>query len=138
MKTVKKIRGVTKSVDERDQYLTRFPEGMRQALTALADENGRSINAEIVAALETHLRRKDRLTSLELRMESLDRSWRNVQQLLFEIAAAADRGPRNPQIDEAIGRFANAAIDRKATAESDPGNAEIERVFSELKATMKK
>ncbi|EAQ35768.1 hypothetical protein NB311A_05108 [Nitrobacter sp. Nb-311A] len=35
-----------------DQYIVRFPEGMRDALKAEAEQNGRSLNAEIVARLE--------------------------------------------------------------------------------------
>jgi hypothetical protein len=112
MKTVKKIRAGAKSGDDRDQYLMRFPEGMRQALTALADENGRSINAEIVAALEVHLRRKDRLSSLEIRMNSLESAWHRFQLQIIEIFSKAER-------------------ERDSRTSADE---EAERIFSELKA----
>ena len=39
----------------KDQYMLRFPEGMRDRLKALAAENGRSLNAEIVHRLEQSL-----------------------------------------------------------------------------------
>ncbi len=35
-----------------DQYIVRFPEGMRDALKRRAAENNRSLNAEIIARLE--------------------------------------------------------------------------------------
>lgn len=34
-----------------DQYNLRFPEGMRDRIKAAADANGRTMNAEIIAAL---------------------------------------------------------------------------------------
>ncbi len=38
-----------------DQYMMRFPDGMRDTLHDLAKQNGRSINSEIIVALEKHL-----------------------------------------------------------------------------------
>lgn len=35
-----------------DQYMVRFPEGLRGRIKAKAEENGRSMNSEIVARLE--------------------------------------------------------------------------------------
>lgn len=35
-----------------DQYTVRFPDGLRDRIKAAADENNRSMNAEIVATLE--------------------------------------------------------------------------------------
>jgi plasmid stability protein len=37
-----------------DQFIVRFPEGMREALADLAARNGRSMNAEIIHALALH------------------------------------------------------------------------------------
>lgn len=37
-----------------DQYIVRLPDGMRARIKAAADANARSMNAEIVAALERH------------------------------------------------------------------------------------
>lgn len=48
-----------------DQYVVRFPEGMRDAIARLAESNGRSINTEIIAAIEQHLRGPSRLDALE-------------------------------------------------------------------------
>jgi plasmid stability protein len=38
-----------------DQYMLRFPDGMRDELKKLAAENGRSLNAEIIQRLERTL-----------------------------------------------------------------------------------
>jgi hypothetical protein len=35
-----------------DQYMVRFPDGMREKIKAAADSSGRTMNAEIVATLE--------------------------------------------------------------------------------------
>lgn len=35
-----------------DQYMVRFPEGMRDRIKAAAETNGRSMNSEIIARLE--------------------------------------------------------------------------------------
>lgn len=48
-----------------DQFMLRLPDGMRDTLAKLADANGRSMNAEIIAALEQHLSGLDRLSAVE-------------------------------------------------------------------------
>jgi hypothetical protein len=47
-----------------DQYLLRLPEGVRDAVANLAEENGRSINTEILAAIEKHLEGAGRMTEM--------------------------------------------------------------------------
>ncbi|MCF3642911.1 Arc family DNA-binding protein [Rhizobium sp. TRM95111] len=39
----------------KDQYMLRFPDGMRDRLKATAEQNGRSMNAEIITRLEASL-----------------------------------------------------------------------------------
>lgn len=41
--------------DKQDQYMLRFPDGMRDELKRLAAENNRSMNAEIISRLEATL-----------------------------------------------------------------------------------
>lgn len=41
--------------DKADQFVVRLPPGMRDALKQLAETNRRSMNAEVLAALEMHL-----------------------------------------------------------------------------------
>jgi hypothetical protein len=50
-----------------DKYIVRFPKGMRSKMAKLAAANGRSMNAEIVTALEKHLEHDDKLASLTKR-----------------------------------------------------------------------
>lgn len=38
-----------------DKFMLRFPDGMRDAMHKLSERNGRSINSEIIVALEKHL-----------------------------------------------------------------------------------
>lgn len=42
-----------------DRYIIRFPDGMRERIKELAEKNGRSMNAEIIARLEESLGHKD-------------------------------------------------------------------------------
>ncbi|AWC21406.1 Mnt [Aminobacter sp. MSH1] len=45
-----------------DQYIVRFPDGMRDRLKSAAEANNRSLNAEIVARLDTSLADEDYLS----------------------------------------------------------------------------
>lgn len=38
-----------------DQFVVRFPEGLRDKIKDLADKSGRSMNAEILVALQQHI-----------------------------------------------------------------------------------
>jgi hypothetical protein len=40
---------------KQDQYIVRLPEGMRDRIKAKAAANHRSMNAELIAAIEAHL-----------------------------------------------------------------------------------
>jgi predicted DNA-binding protein len=71
-----------------DQYMLRFPEGMRAKLAKLANANGRSMNAEIIDAIEKHLEGADRMTRLwdffekhRENIEAIDRVWGAVEDL---------------------------------------------------------
>jgi predicted DNA-binding protein len=58
-KTVKKI-----ATKDADQYMLRLPPGLRDQVARRAAENGRSMNTEIIDAIEKHLRDADRVTKL--------------------------------------------------------------------------
>jgi predicted HicB family RNase H-like nuclease len=57
--TVKKI-----AAKDADQYMLRLPPGLRDRVARRAADNGRSMNTEIVEAIEHHLTRADRVTQL--------------------------------------------------------------------------
>lgn len=60
-----KAKKQVESVHDRDRIIVRLPDGMRDRIAALAESNGRSMTAEVVAALEQHLRGPSRLDALE-------------------------------------------------------------------------
>jgi predicted DNA-binding protein len=54
------------------QYMLRLPDGLREHIKRRAALNGRSLNTEIVDAIERHLERGDRLDELERRLAKLE------------------------------------------------------------------
>jgi hypothetical protein len=56
-----------------DQYMLRLPHGLREQIKQRANENGRSINTEILAAIESHLEGCNRLDEFERRLAKLER-----------------------------------------------------------------
>lgn len=74
-----------------DKYVVRFPEGMRDELKALAAENGRSLNAEIVLRLRESIDvEKDDGEDIGPHFIRLD------DELFARIKAAAKRMNRSP------------------------------------------
>jgi predicted DNA-binding protein len=57
MRVIKKI-----AAKDADQYMLRLPPGLRDRVAHRAAENGRSMNTEIVEAIEKHLEGADRMT----------------------------------------------------------------------------
>ena len=47
-----------------DQFVLRLPPGMRDRIANIANENARSMNTEIVSALEKHIEDADTLAEL--------------------------------------------------------------------------
>lgn len=56
---------------EGEQYLFRFPPGLKKKLVERACENGRSLNSELVHAIEKHLS-TDTVKNLEKRISKLE------------------------------------------------------------------
>lgn len=85
--------------DKQDQFMLRLPDGMRDRIKAAADQNGRSMNAEIVLTLEEtypaidavdddHFQEvmgklRDALYSVDLPERQLDFMWENVSTTLL-------------------------------------------------------
>jgi predicted DNA-binding protein len=55
-----------------DQYMLRLPPGLRDRVARRAKKNGRSMNTEIIDAIERHLTGLDRLADLEARIKRLE------------------------------------------------------------------
>ena len=54
------------------QYLFRMPWGLRQRIEKKAATNGRSMNTEIIEAIEKHLENGDKLEQMEKRLAALE------------------------------------------------------------------
>jgi hypothetical protein len=65
-----------------DKFILRLPEGMRAKIQALAAQKGRSMNTEIVAALEKFLEEDelvwDAIEELRTEIEDLKRAGRDL------------------------------------------------------------
>jgi Arc-like DNA binding domain len=70
-----------KSEDKPIQILLRFPSGLRRWLSEKAKENGRSINAEVIARLESSKADNDAFQQLQDMVEQL---WERVENLESE------------------------------------------------------
>jgi predicted nuclease with TOPRIM domain len=81
-----------------DQYIVRFPDGMRDRLKDQAAENNRSLNAEIIARLEDFQQMAERTYGLQLENNRLqtenDLSKERIRQLEAEVErlTTANRG----------------------------------------------
>ncbi len=69
-----------------DQFPLRLPHGMRDRLKTLADSNGRSMNAEIIARLEQSIEREEawvnaleNIEDLLMRVATLERELEDVR-----------------------------------------------------------
>jgi predicted DNA-binding protein len=61
-----------------EQYMLRLPPGLRDQVARRATENGRSMNTEIVEAIEKHLRDADRVTQL---WDIFEKHRKNIEDL---------------------------------------------------------
>jgi predicted HicB family RNase H-like nuclease len=82
-KLIKKI-----AAKDADQYMLRLPPGLRDRVASRAAENGRSMNTEIIDAIEKHLKGADRVTELweafekhRENLEAIPRIWEAVEYL---------------------------------------------------------
>lgn len=70
----------TKQVKEYDKFVVRLPDGMRDQIAKRADENGRSMNSEIVQILQ------DALEDKSLDIDKIDSKNANPEDLASELA----------------------------------------------------
>jgi uncharacterized coiled-coil protein SlyX len=74
-----------------DQYMLRFPDGMRENLAKLATANGRSMNTEIIAALEKHLEGDDKISELNQEIEQLWLKFEDLDAQLKDVLSRMSR-----------------------------------------------
>jgi predicted HicB family RNase H-like nuclease len=91
-KSVKKI-----AAKDADQYMLRLPPGLRDRVARRAAENGRSMNTEIIEAIEQHLTGADRVTQLweffgehRANVEAIPRILAAVEQIEIYLSQSAD------------------------------------------------
>jgi len=128
--------------DKLDQYIVRFPHGMRDRIKAEAEQNGRSMNAEIIARIEHSLNQRAdaiistaeaHLTRIEkniLRFDQIVQSMGNEQ--LTQLAQAMVLKMLDGTLEEmrAIRTQPDAAPDpTTAPAESQPRTRGRRRVI---------
>lgn len=106
-----------------DQYIVRFPDGMRDQLKAEAERSKRSLNAEIVARLEASLARKP---LNEVVSDMRDELYRGVQSLAAALDAMDERDTRSgvlAAVQSAMGVNRSDLIDEfeRRQASADPG-----------------
>jgi hypothetical protein len=65
-----KKRAGTSTNRESDKIIVRLPEGMRDTLAELATRNGRSMTAEVVAALATHFENERQSAALRAQLQA--------------------------------------------------------------------
>jgi hypothetical protein len=95
-----KVAKKTKQVHDLDRIIVRLPEGMREKIADLAAANGRSMTAEVVAALEQHLKGTDRVTLLwELfekhreNLEAIPQIWGAVEDIEIYLQRSTGESP---------------------------------------------
>jgi plasmid stability protein len=77
-------RQKAESIHDRDRIIIRLPDGMRDKIAAMALANGRSMTAEVIAALEQHLKGADRVTEM---WEFFDRHREEIERIPIAYAA---------------------------------------------------
>lgn len=71
-------RQKAESIHDRDRIIVRLPAGMRDKIAAMALANGRSMTAEVIAALDQHLQGADRITQL---WETFEKHRANIEAI---------------------------------------------------------
>jgi hypothetical protein len=84
-KSIKKI-----AAKDADQYMLRLPPGLRDRVARQAAENGRSMNTEIVEAIEHHLTRANRVTVLWQTFEKHQGNIEAIPSILLAISKIED------------------------------------------------
>jgi plasmid stability protein len=91
-----------------DKFIVRLPDGMRDRIKAAAERNGRSMNAEIVAALDAHFplpqRPQDVVSEVALSLSFVEPDLREQAIALLKEYAATGRLSLLARAEEAAQR----------------------------------
>jgi hypothetical protein len=73
-----------KPVRERDKFMLRLPDGMREQIASEAKNNGRSMNTEIVVRLRNSLEQRDVLADLSVQVDRIEATVTEINQKIGE------------------------------------------------------
>jgi len=68
-----------------DQFMIRFPPGLRSAIAKRAAKNGRSVNTEIIEAIEQYLSGEDRFSRVETFFEKHRENIEQIAKLRLQL-----------------------------------------------------
>jgi len=93
-----------------DQYIVRFPDGMRDQLKEAAKENNRSLNAEIIARLEGYeeLKKESLILPRRLQRKLADGARINDTSVLEEVVSTLEKHYKLP--DLTVGGFVDSEL----------------------------
>jgi hypothetical protein len=124
---------VGKMVGKRaDQYMLRLPPGLRDSVARRAAENGRSMNTEIIEAIEKHLRDADRVTQL---WEVFDKHRENIEAL--DLIMGAVKGLERAVGDLTEGAFYGRLTGTREAAEREAREASKPPITAEQAAIIR-
>jgi len=100
-KTIRKI-----AAKDADQYMLRLPPGLRDRVARRAAENGRSMNTEIVEAIEKHLEGADRITQVWEKLKGHEQKLEDIN-LIRDAVLALQRAMNDSLRRQEEQRYAN-------------------------------
>jgi hypothetical protein len=113
-----------------DKFIVRLPEGMRDRIAQAAEEHGNSMNAEVVARLESSfdpLVRDDHLATLAAKLEKSERTC-EVQGIMLESLSRENEALKKTGIaTENLLLMLAGAVNRAASGDETELRAIIER-----------
>jgi hypothetical protein len=93
-KRAKRVAALSRVGRGSDQFIVRLPEGMREYLSEVAERSGRSMNAEIVAALAVHFANEGVPLNDRVKNEIIDMQ-KAIEDLTKEVSALRkDKGEK--------------------------------------------
>lgn len=73
---------------KQDKFTVRFPDGMRDKIAEIAKKNNRSMNSEIILALEEYIKSKNKIdsTSYSNKLFDFEKAIRDIEKAVRDIA----------------------------------------------------
>lgn len=97
--------------DSLDKFMLRLPQGMREKIKACAEENGRSMNSEIVSRLEASFESFEKVDKLTVTNKELRAALKRIHELT---GLAQDMKAHREEIDRKVAEMNEIVKERKA------------------------